>query len=246
MLATGRIGAADRPVGLGQIDSVPRHRRHLALWRGPHRAFPTAPSVLLLPQKPYMPIGTLRPAVAYPASPTAFSRRRDRARRSTPRGCGPRRPSRGGGQLVRSASPAASSSASPSRARCSPSPTGCSSTRRPRRSTRRSRATIYTHAARAAAEDDDRLDRPSLEPARLPPSPYRDGAGSRRQCSRRAKRRPHDQIGASGTRRRPLAEDAREDGEEALAVLDALAGAPAQRSLCRAGQARRLSLARRL
>ncbi len=95
--------------------------------------------VLLLPQKPYIPIGTLAEAVAYPSEPDAFSARRSRRRWSRR---GSERSNAGWTTTTsgRSASPAASSSASPSPAPCWPSPTGCSSTRRPRRSTRSSRA----------------------------------------------------------------------------------------------------------
>ena len=51
---------------------------------------------------------------------------------------------------------------------------------------------------------------------------------------------------APGARGRPRAEDAGQDRAQAHALLDALAAAPAQRSLCRARQARGLSLARGL
>ena len=99
---------------------------------------PRGARVMLLPQRPYVPIGTLRAALTYPAPADAFPRR---ARALDARGGATlrlrRSPRRGGalGQNCRSAS----SSGWRSAARLWRSPTGSSSMKRPRRSTSRSR-----------------------------------------------------------------------------------------------------------
>ena len=97
---------------------------------------PEAQRLLFLPQKPYLPVGTLREALCFPHGPDAYdlvaigealkvtgldhlTDRLDEERFWSP-----------------VLSPG-SSSASRSPARCSSGPTGCSSTRAPRRSTRR-------------------------------------------------------------------------------------------------------------
>ncbi len=96
---------------------------------------PEGKSVMLLPQRPYLPMGTLREAVQYPDWPATIRMARSRRRwrrpvcRSSPAGSTRRRPGR---RPYRSAS----SSASRSPARSSRSRTGSSSTRRPPRSTR--------------------------------------------------------------------------------------------------------------
>ena len=87
---------------------------------------------LFLPQRPYIPLGTLRHAVTYPAGRTSL-RRRGRARGAAKRSgsASSRAQPRRGGELDACGSPAASSSASPWRARCWRGPAGCSSTRPP-------------------------------------------------------------------------------------------------------------------
>ena len=72
-LAPGDQRAGDRAVGLGQVDAVPRHRRNLAVRLGPV-AVPKDARLMMLPQRPYFPVGTLTAAVTYPAEAGAFSR----------------------------------------------------------------------------------------------------------------------------------------------------------------------------
>ena len=91
-------------------------------WKGRIR-LPKGARLLFLPQKPYLPIGSLKHAVSYPgrcgaASPT--SEVRERARRRGPGA--PRRQTSSAARTGRRCSPAASSSGSPSRARCSTKP----------------------------------------------------------------------------------------------------------------------------
>ena len=98
--------------------------------RGQVRA-PLDARVLFLPQRPYLPIGTLRDVVSFPM-PAGVSTMRHCARRSRPSGS---RSSPGAStrpRAGRSSSPRASSSALPSHGSWSRSPTGSSSTRRPR------------------------------------------------------------------------------------------------------------------
>ena len=94
-----------------------------------HVHVPAGARVLFLPQKPYIPIGTLRDAVEYPdeqstASDAEIARRSRPCSSAISRRVWPRR--RTGPTSCR----AASSSGWPWRARWSSSPTGCSSTRR--------------------------------------------------------------------------------------------------------------------
>ena len=111
------VGADQRPLRVRQVDAVPRHRRHLAV-RQRHGRAGRRPPALFLPQRPYIPLGTLAPR-------GALSRRPGGVRR-----CGR---SRGAGATSgwadwragstrritgRSACPAASSSAWRWRARC--------------------------------------------------------------------------------------------------------------------------------
>ena len=147
----GRGDPRHRAVGFGQVDAVPRHRRHLALSARAASRRPARRSVMLLPQRPYIPHRHAARRGDLSRGRRRLRRRADRARRSRRRGCRNSRPARRGRQLGAAAVAAASSSASRSPARCSPSPTGCSSTRRPRRSTRSWKAEIYRDAARAAA-----------------------------------------------------------------------------------------------
>ena len=99
-------------------------------------SIPAGARVLFLPQKPYIPIGTLRDAVKYPdehstASDAEIVAALEAAQLGHLAAAWTRR--RTGPTSCR----AASSSASPWRARWSSSPTGCSSTRPRPRSTRR-------------------------------------------------------------------------------------------------------------
>jgi putative ATP-binding cassette transporter len=82
-------------------------------WKG-RIALPKGARLLFLPQKPYLPIASLKHAVSYPENSSQYS-----------------------GEELRTALdvvgfPAASSNGSRSRARCSISPTGCSLTKPPR------------------------------------------------------------------------------------------------------------------
>ena len=70
-LMRARARFAQRAFGLGKVDAVPRDLRHLALWRGRIRT-PEGDHVMVVPQKPYIPIGSLRAAVTYPAVPGAY------------------------------------------------------------------------------------------------------------------------------------------------------------------------------
>jgi putative ATP-binding cassette transporter len=107
-------------------------------WKG-RISLPKGARLLFLPQKPYLPIGTLKHAVSYPEDPARFSadeigaaiERRSACRRS----CRIWSEARTG----RWCSRAASSSGSRSRAHFSTSPTGCSSTRRRPRCPRKRR-----------------------------------------------------------------------------------------------------------
>ena len=144
----GRARAAHRPVGQRQEHAVPRARRASGRSGAARVRFPADARVLFLPQKPYIPIGSLRDAVAYPGAAADFGDEaiRDALRRG--RSAATRRPPRRACRTGACSSPAASSSGSRSRARCCTSPTGCSSTRRPRPSTRRARSELYELVAR--------------------------------------------------------------------------------------------------
>ena len=54
-----RTHPAHRPVRLRQIDLVPRHRRHLAVRDGHDRDPREGRSLMMLPQRPYFPVGSL-------------------------------------------------------------------------------------------------------------------------------------------------------------------------------------------
>ena len=97
---------------------------------------PADARLMMLPQRPYFPVGTLTAAVTYPAEPGAFSASRSPRRcvrsacRRWPSGSTRRRT---GTACCRSASSSGSASPAP----CCRRPTICSSTKRPPRSTRR-------------------------------------------------------------------------------------------------------------
>ncbi len=125
------------PSGSGKSTLV---RAIAGIWpfgRGNVRAAPDA-RVLFLPQRPYLPIGTLRDVVTYPMPAGGVD---DATLREALEAVGLTEIA---GRLDEATSwalqlPPASSSASPSRGSWSRSPTGSSSTRRPRRWTRQRR-----------------------------------------------------------------------------------------------------------
>ena len=108
-------------------------------WGGGSVNFHPDRRLFMLPQRPYVPSGTLRRAVAYPGAADDWTRRSRSARPCT----------RSGSIISRTRSrktrrgtrrcPAARSSGSPSRGCCCTTPTSSCWTRRPRRSTRRAR-----------------------------------------------------------------------------------------------------------
>ena len=71
--AQGRTHAGDGLVRLGQVDAVPPSPAS-GPWQGPHRGA-AGRGQLLLPQRPYFPVGTLAAAVTYPAEAGAYSHR---------------------------------------------------------------------------------------------------------------------------------------------------------------------------
>ena len=100
---------------------------------------PAYAKLMLLPQRPYIPIGPLREALAYPGASANFSDQQAARDADQGRPAGAWRTVLTRMRIGRCACPAASSSGSRSRARCWPSRTGCSSTNQPPRSTRRAR-----------------------------------------------------------------------------------------------------------
>ena len=73
----GRAGAGRRRIRHRQEHAGARHRRPVAVGRR-QRQFPSDRRLFMLPQKPYVPTGTLRRAVAYPAPTDDWQRRADR------------------------------------------------------------------------------------------------------------------------------------------------------------------------
>ena len=137
-LPSRRAHADDRPVGLGQVHPVPRHRRHLALRRGRGSgaggADHDAPAAAALHSHRH----------AARCRHLSGQGRRLQRRRRWPRRCGPPSCPRSRSASTRSGPgprPCRSASSSASRwpARFWPSPTGCSWTRRPPPSTSRPR-----------------------------------------------------------------------------------------------------------
>ena len=155
--------------------------------------------IMLLPQRPYFPIGALRDAIAYPASAATFDDAAIRAAltRSRPRRA--RRPARRQRQLAdaaigRRAAAAGGGARADRRARLAV----------PRRSDlgarRGERGRALPGDRRKAAEDDAGLDRPPLDARRLPQAARRAVAASptrRRRSSRR--RRPNDGLSATAS-----------------------------------------------
>ena len=113
---------------------------------------------LFLPQRPYIPLGTLRHVIAYPAPTSAFEKHADGA---GSRGCRPARlvPHLDDDENWAQRLPAASSSVSPSPAHFSPSPIGCFSTKRLRAWTRSRR---HISIARSSKNCRTRRSSPSL------------------------------------------------------------------------------------
>ena len=141
------------PSGAGKSTLVPRHRGAMAVRQGRDLCSRPHAKLMLLPQRPYIPIGPAArrdrlSVAAERAFPTTNCADGAVARSVLPRwSSGSTRATTG-----RCACPAANSSAWRSRARCSPSRIGCSSTRRLRRSTSRARPTSIATIARHAAE----------------------------------------------------------------------------------------------
>ena len=98
-------------------------------------AVPAGATLMMLPQRPYFPTGSLRGAVEYPGQAGDVHRQPDQQTRSKRWACrsSRRSPTKKGTGIACSRS--ASSSASGWRARCCTRRTTCSSTRRPPRST---------------------------------------------------------------------------------------------------------------
>ena len=141
---------------------------------------PTGAKVMLLPQRPYVPIGTLRAALTYPAPADAFpdaaGARGARRGAAVPICRSPRRGGALGANLV--ARRAAARRARPR----APRETGLALPRRGDVSARRAAGTgdVPSSPGKAAGRDH-RLDRPSSNPAGLPQAPYRAQAGSGRR-----------------------------------------------------------------
>ena len=72
--AAGRQRAAARPFGQRQVDAVPLLRRHLALRAAATCTMPD--NAMFIPQRPYVPDGSLRDALAYPNPAARLQRRR--------------------------------------------------------------------------------------------------------------------------------------------------------------------------
>ena len=125
---------------------------------------------MLLPQRPYIPIGPFRDALAYPAASAVL-------RRAIPRRADQGRLAALADRLDESdnwqmrLSGGEQQRLAVARALLA-SRTGCSSTRRRRRSTRRARPSSTT-PSRDAAGHDAGVDRPPLDAERLPQAPHR-------------------------------------------------------------------------
>ena len=104
---------------------------------------PTGAKLMMLPQRPYFPVGTLAAAVSYPAEPGTFGDERLAETHRGRRAAGARQPARTRRRTGTGCCRSASSSGSASRARCCRRRTSCSSTRPPRRSTSRRKPTLY-------------------------------------------------------------------------------------------------------
>ena len=136
----GRGGAGHRPDRHRQEHAAARRRRAVAV--RPRAACASARARLFLPQRPYLPLGTLAEAIclsrARITGAPAELGRRCRGRADLSRAISSTRRAIG-----RSACRSASSSASALPACCWPSRRSSSSTRRPRRSTRRRKPRLY-------------------------------------------------------------------------------------------------------
>ena len=160
-----RARAGHRALGFRQIDAVPRHRRHLAVRHRPI-GVPAGANIVMLPQRPYFPIAPLAAAVAYPAEPGTFDAERIAeivTAVGTANPCRGSRRKRTGTACCRSASSSGSASRAPPACARLPVP------RRGHRFARRAgRGRALPAAARAAAGDDHRFDRASLDAGGVP------------------------------------------------------------------------------
>ena len=124
---------------------------------------PEGADVMVVPQKPYIPIGTLRAAVTYPAAADTYSDEEIRQALVDARLGILAEPARSRGDRGRSASRAASSSASRWRARCCTQPDWLFLDESTSALDEKLEAELYRHARRAAAQNHHRLHRPSLD-----------------------------------------------------------------------------------
>ena len=157
--------------------------------RGEIRA-PLDARILFLPQRPYLPIGTLRDVVSYPM-PAGVSTMRHCARRSRPWAPGARRAPRRGRDTGRSSSPRR---AAAHRLRTGPGPEARLAL--PRRGDlgggRGDGGAPLSAGARAARKDDGVQHRPSGDAAPIPRAPARGAARRERPRIHRGSARPPD------------------------------------------------------
>ena len=112
---------------------------------------PKGANVLVLPQRPYLPLGTLRGALAYPGPETSFTHARDRRGGRRGRACAVARPARRDRLLGRQAVRRRAAAAVDRARAAAKARTGCSSTRRPAALDEASEAASLPPAARPAA-----------------------------------------------------------------------------------------------
>ena len=134
---------------------------------------PAYAKLMLLPQRPYIPIGRLRDALAYPAAASAFSDAELRDALIKVGLAGLRRTGSTSTTTGRCTCPAASSSASRSPARCWPRPDWLFLDEATASLDEKSEADLYRAIAEDAAEHDAGVDRPPLDAQRLPQAPHR-------------------------------------------------------------------------
>ena len=146
-------------------------------------AIPARATLMMLPQRPYFPVGSLHGRSSIPAKEGTFTTAKSAGARSggiAEARVAARRKWRTGTGRCRSAS----NSASGSRARCCTRRSICSSTKqRPRSMNLRRRRCIACSGE--IAGNHHRLDRPSLDARRLPPA----------QCQARPRRRSNSCAG---------------------------------------------------
>ena len=217
-LLAGRHRAAGRGVGLGQEHARPCHRRHLAV-RARQCPRGADARVLFLPQRPYLPIGTLRDVVTYPMPAGGVE---DAALREALEAVGLAELAGRLDEVTTLGAPALTRRAAAHRLRSGPvsrSPTGSSSTRRPRRWTRQRRRTSIGWSAsgsqrrrcsasaigRRCAHSTRACSWCSAAEAALGPSwkwPARSGTGARRSRERRRDAETPVGVSCSGCARR--------------------------------------------